>query len=47
MVPLPRSASEGGSKSMILGTGSDLCNIERIRASLDRFGARFENRAFT
>ena len=32
---------------MILGTGSDLCNIERIRASLDRFGSRFEQRAFT
>lgn len=32
---------------MIIGTGSDLCNIERIQASLDRFGARFENRAFT
>lgn len=32
---------------MILGTGSDLCNIERIQASLDRFGSRFENRAFT
>lgn len=32
---------------MILGLGSDLCNIERIQASLDRFGARFENRVFT
>jgi holo-[acyl-carrier protein] synthase len=32
---------------MILGTGSDLCNIERIQNSLDRFGARFENRVFT
>jgi holo-[acyl-carrier protein] synthase len=32
---------------MILGTGSDLCNIERIQNSLERFGARFENRAFT
>jgi len=32
---------------VILGTGSDLCNIERIQSSLDRFGARFENRAFT
>lgn len=27
--------------------GSDLCNIERIQASLDRFGARFEHRVFT
>ncbi|WP_448665158.1 holo-ACP synthase [Sphingomonas sp. CJ20] len=32
---------------MILGTGSDLCNIERIQKSLDRFGARFEQRSFT
>ena len=32
---------------MIIGLGSDLCNIERIRASLDRFGTRFETRVFT
>ncbi len=32
---------------MILGLGSDLCNIERIQASLDRFGERFETRVFT
>lgn len=32
---------------MIIGTGSDLCNIERIQKSLDRFGARFEQRVFT
>ncbi|MET0137014.1 MAG: holo-ACP synthase [Sphingobium sp.] len=32
---------------MILGLGSDLCNIERIQASLDRFGERFEQRCFT
>ncbi len=32
---------------MIIGTGSDLCNIERIQKSLDRFGERFENRVFT
>lgn len=32
---------------MIIGIGSDLCNIERIQASLDRFGTRFENRVFT
>ena len=32
---------------MIVGLGSDLCNIERIQASLDRFGARFEPRVFT
>ncbi len=32
---------------MILAIGSDLCNIERIAASLARFGERFENRVFT
>ena len=32
---------------MILGIGSDLCNIERIQASLDRFGERFIRRVFT
>ena len=32
---------------MILAIGSDLCNIERIQASLDRFGERFERRVFT
>lgn len=32
---------------MIVSIGSDLCNIDRIQASLDRFGERFENRVFT
>ncbi|HEX7742638.1 MAG TPA: holo-ACP synthase, partial [Sphingobium sp.] len=32
---------------MIIGLGSDLCNIERIQHSLDRFGERFEQRVFT
>lgn len=32
---------------MIVGLGSDLCNIERIQSSLDRFGDRFLQRAFT
>ena len=32
---------------MIIGLGSDLCNIERIQNSIDRFGERFENRVFT
>jgi holo-[acyl-carrier protein] synthase len=32
---------------VIIGLGSDLCNIERIQASLDRFGERFEKRVFT
>lgn len=32
---------------MILGLGNDLCNIERIRNSLDRYGQRFIDRIFT
>lgn len=32
---------------MIVGIGSDLCNIERIQNSLDRFGERFIARVFT
>jgi len=32
---------------MIIGLGSDLCSIERIQASLDRFGMRFIDRVFT
>lgn len=32
---------------MIIGLGSDLCNIERIQNSLERFGTRFEKRVFT
>ena len=32
---------------MIIAIGSDLCNIERIQASLDRYGERFERRVFT
>jgi len=31
----------------IVGIGSDLCNIERIQRSIDRFGERFLNRVFT
>jgi len=32
---------------MVLGLGSDLCNIERIQSSIDRFGDRFIRRIFT
>jgi holo-[acyl-carrier protein] synthase len=32
---------------MIIGLGSDLCNIERIAAALARHGNRFERRCFT
>lgn len=36
-----------GGSEVIIGMGSDLCNIERIARSLERYGERFENRVFT
>jgi holo-[acyl-carrier protein] synthase len=32
---------------MIIGTGSDLCDIRRIEKSLERFGERFTQRIFS
>lgn len=32
---------------MIIGIGNDMCNIERIEKTLERFGERFEQRVFT
>jgi holo-[acyl-carrier protein] synthase len=32
---------------MILGIGSDICDIRRIAQSLERFGERFTHRVFT
>lgn len=32
---------------MIIGSGIDLVEIDRIRLSMDRFGSRFLNRVFT
>lgn len=32
---------------MIIGLGQDMCNIERIEATLERFGDRFKQRIFT
>jgi len=32
---------------VIVGIGSDLCNIDRIQRSIDRFGTRFLDRVFT
>jgi holo-[acyl-carrier protein] synthase len=32
---------------MIIGLGSDLSDIRRVQASLDRFGERFTHRIFT
>lgn len=31
----------------VIGLGNDLCNIERIERSIDRFGQRFIDRIFT
>ncbi len=32
---------------MIIGIGSDLCDIRRIERSIERFGTRFTHRLFT
>ena len=32
---------------MIIGIGSDLCDIRRIETTLERFGTRFTDRIFT
>ena len=32
---------------MIIGTGSDLCDIRRVEQTLERFGERFTRRCFT
>jgi len=32
---------------MIVGNGIDLCEVDRIRRSIERFGDRFINRIFT
>ena len=32
---------------MIVGLGSDLCNIERLAKVLEKHGERFEQRCFT
>jgi holo-[acyl-carrier protein] synthase len=32
---------------VVIGLGSDLCNITRIESSIERFGARFIERVFT
>ena len=32
---------------MILGIGTDLCNIERVEGTLARFGDRFRHRVYT
>lgn len=41
------SGTAKGAPTLILGIGTDLANIDRIAATLDRFGDRFRNRVFT
>src|SRR5207253_98178 len=36
-----------GRAEMIVGTGIDLAEVDRIRKSIDRYGARFVERIFT
>lgn len=47
LLALAKSAWPRQTSKMILGIGTDLCNIERIEATLDRFGDRFRDRVFT
>tara|TARA_B100000686_G_scaffold9436_1_gene9491 strand:+ start:6196 stop:6597 length:402 start_codon:yes stop_codon:yes gene_type:complete len=32
---------------MIIGIGQDICDVNRINSTIDRFGDRFKNRIFT
>jgi len=51
--PLPtrgrgtREISRAQEEKMILGIGTDLCDIRRIENSLDKYGERFTHRVFT
>ena len=46
-IEMPVRGRRRGVRQMILGIGTDLANIERIEATLDRFGDRFRERVFT
>src|SRR6266540_1340471 len=46
MVPLPTSYARR-EEFMIVGIGSDLCNVDRIERSLARWGDKFLSRVFT
>ena len=41
------AADRPGAGGLIVGIGSDLCDIRRIEKTLDRFGERFTGRIFT
>lgn len=47
LLPLLRETRAILVAGMILGIGTDLANIDRIEATLARFGDRFRNRVFT
>jgi holo-[acyl-carrier protein] synthase len=48
MVRPARGSTAGNDNTlMILGLGSDLCDIRRIEAAIERHGDRFINRVFT
>ena len=47
VAPSPPPSPASGRGTVIVGIGSDLCNIDRIQNSLDRWGDRFLNRVFT
>jgi phosphopantetheine--protein transferase-like protein len=40
-------AARRGGGGVIIGIGSDLCDIRRIEKSLERFGERFTHKVFT
>ena len=42
-----KGQTQGTDFGMIIGVGSDLASIDRIAASLERWGAKFEARCFT
>src|SRR5690349_13521854 len=43
----PSPAGRGAKSRMILGIGSDLCDVRRIEKALERFGERFIRRVYT
>lgn len=47
LLTLRVSSDRQQARGMILGIGADLANIERIKATMDRFGDRFRCRVFT
>lgn len=46
-MPALKAQMHHESAAMIIGLGSDLCDIRRIEQTLERFGERFTQRLFT